>query len=555
MEILAKLIDQLEKLEARVAKLERTTPGDCPIPSAPLPQVGTPRSQESIPSVAATKKIADVPVRRSEEIRSGNWLGAIAVICFILAAGFIVKLAIDSGWLTPARQLALAFVFGGSLIGAGFWLEDRDQEYASLLPAAGISILFLTVFAAHRFHNLISFQLAIVATSFVSALCVYLYDRIRHDVYAIAAACGAYLSPVILGLNVESEFSLYYLIFCSIAFSLISAFVASRTLTVCSSYLAIGMTAVVGGSLGQPAFIASLLGVHFIVFVFGTFQYTKMNQALTRREAWLFFPVLIFFYASEYRFLSLVDPSLASWISLAFAGLLLALYLSAKRLTGAALESRDMILSFASVVFFHSFYLEILPSDAKPILLIAILAFGIFVPFELGKRSFGFPVLALGAVMVLEYLHVLLAVFGNEGPQWYVYSAIISATSITLFLRRRLLFTDEIAGYFILSAAHALAVAALKQIAEPGGSFLVSAAWLVYALFIVAIAYPRRDKVMAKSALLVLNLAAAKALLFDTAATPSVVRIFCLLLTGAVLYGCGLFLRQMSDWTDINKRN
>ena len=61
-------------------------------------------------------------------------------------------------------------------------------------------------------------------------------------------------------------------------------------------------------------------------------------------------------------------------------------------------------------------------------------------------------------------------------------------------------------------------------------------------------AFARRDDVMAKSALFVLGFAAGKALLFDAASASTVVRIFCLLLTGAVLYGCGLFMRKIGSW-------
>lgn len=53
---------------------------------------------------------------------------------------------------------------------------------------------------------------------------------------------------------------------------------------------------------------------------------------------------------------------------------------------------------------------------------------------------------------------------------------------------------------------------------------------------------------MAKSALFVLGFAAGKALLYDAASAPTVVRIGCLLLTGAVLYGCGLLMRKIAHW-------
>jgi hypothetical protein len=64
----------------------------------------------------------------------------------------------------------------------------------------------------------------------------------------------------------------------------------------------------------------------------------------------------------------------------------------------------------------------------------------------------------------------------------------------------------------------------------------------------MAFAFVRKDQVMAKSALFVLGFAAAKALLYDAASAPTLVRIVCLMLTGAVLYGCGFFMRKVADW-------
>ena len=45
-----------------------------------------------------------------------NWLGFIAVICFVLAGGFIIKLSIDSGWLSCEKRIGLSTLFGIGLI-------------------------------------------------------------------------------------------------------------------------------------------------------------------------------------------------------------------------------------------------------------------------------------------------------------------------------------------------------------------------------------------------------------------------------------------------------
>ncbi len=91
--------------------------------------------------------------------KPGNWLGIIGVLCFVLAAGFIIKLSIETGWLTPARQIGIAVLFGLSLIAVGFRLMKSDRGYASLLPAAGIVVLYLSAFAGHLLYQLVTLEL------------------------------------------------------------------------------------------------------------------------------------------------------------------------------------------------------------------------------------------------------------------------------------------------------------------------------------------------------------------------------------------------------------
>src|SRR2546430_4222440 len=52
-------------------------------------------------------------------------------------------------------QVGLAAMFGMVLIGTGFVLREKYLRYASLLPACGIVVLFLTNYGAHLYHRII----------------------------------------------------------------------------------------------------------------------------------------------------------------------------------------------------------------------------------------------------------------------------------------------------------------------------------------------------------------------------------------------------------------
>jgi hypothetical protein len=100
----------------------------------------------------------------------------------------------------------------------------------------------------------------------------------------------------------------------------------------------------------------------------------------------------------------------------------------------------------------------------------------------------------------------------------------------------------------LLVIAHLLAILGLWRLTSDINSLAVSASWLSYAVCVMVFSYKRKDPVMARSALLILTLAAGKTLLFDAAAAATIVRILCLLLTGLVLYGSGLLIRKTKEW-------
>ena len=535
--------DKIKSIEDRLSRIEDR------LNLAPL------RKPEVKPSTSVTSETLQTEkIHDKQETRSGNWLGYIALICFILAAGFIIKLSIDSGWLTPARQIGIAIIFGLSLIGCGIKFLNVDREYTSLLPACGIIILYASIFSAHRFYSLITFQTAIICFGAISLFCIYLYLKIKHDIYPITAALGAYLSPVLLDLHANTIFSLYYFIICSFTFAILSIWVKSRLLTMISAYLAIFLTAYIGFGLQQNELIATILAIQFFIFSLGVYFYTSIRkQPLTERESWSFFPVLLLFYIAEYHFIYLINPDLAAWISLGFATFLILLYLMAKKIMGSAIVTQSMIMTFAAIVFFHAGYLELLPEAAGTWLFVVLMMGFALLPTrfyskEGNIRSFAPFLLFIFVVLGLEYVKMAFKLHSFDNVSWPAVTLAIASIWTLFICQNNLLTKDGGFGYALLAAAHLLVILSLYRLADAHGSLAVSASWLIYAIAIIVFAFIRKDKIMANSALLVLFFSAGKALLYDAASAPTIVRILCLLMTGVVLYGAGLLYRRIAKW-------
>jgi hypothetical protein len=121
--------ERLAAIEARLAKLE--SPSDTQqVPAVPAPQVSQP----------AKPPLINKPVTHTTPLATQllGWGGATALV---LAASYIIKLALISGWLTPERQIAIAVLGGLLMIALGLKLRNHDSSYASLLPAGGLNRL------------------------------------------------------------------------------------------------------------------------------------------------------------------------------------------------------------------------------------------------------------------------------------------------------------------------------------------------------------------------------------------------------------------------------
>ncbi len=124
-----------------------------------------------------------------------GWGGAAALV---LAAAYLIRLAVESGWLTPMRQVAFATLGGLAMIVAGFVLRGMNRQYAGVLPAGGVAILFLCIYGAHLFYGFIDPASATAAVVLVCLLSLWLCRVFESDLYALFAVAGSYSAPVLI---------------------------------------------------------------------------------------------------------------------------------------------------------------------------------------------------------------------------------------------------------------------------------------------------------------------------------------------------------------------
>ncbi len=152
-----------------------------------------------------------LPARRDlEQLIGGslfNWLGIIAVS---LTVGFFLKYAFDNDWIGQRGQLLLGALSGGGILLAAERLRARGyRSYAYVLSGGGVLILYLTVYAARVFYELIDVLPAFLLMIAVTATAVLL--AARHHAYPIAVLglIGGFMTPALLSTGVDNQIGLF----------------------------------------------------------------------------------------------------------------------------------------------------------------------------------------------------------------------------------------------------------------------------------------------------------------------------------------------------------
>ncbi len=485
---------------------------------------------------------------------SGQLLGLIGALCFIFAAVYIVKLALDSGWLTPMKQVMMAATLGFALIGAGFALTTSDKEYSSYLPATGIVILYLTVFGATTFYHVMSFEAACVASVLISIGCLRLYKNFQFEVYQFIAGVGAYVMPFFLGNEANLMFTNVYYIIVSITFTIMSIRLDLRPVSLVSAYLAIFVTSVLNVPADQLELKLYFILAHFMIYASGVLIHTIYNKRpLTNSEALGFFPVILFFYAVEYYYLDRLYPEQAPLFSLALSFALIAFYFVGKKKldSNTPLASGNMIFSAVLVMLTHSLYFVLLPESLRPVVFIGLCG-ALFLLNNRVPESWNLLntlVRIFVAVLLIWNIFTIVAGQFSSSSQINIFNGAVYAILLLLLAVNAKKF-DAVAinANLALALAHPIAILSLFNLVKSGGSLNVSVAWTLYALAILGIGYAKKDRLFAKSSVIVLLIAALKVLIYDTSSAAMGVRVICLLLTGTVLYFSGFIFRKVDSW-------
>ncbi len=530
---------RLQAIEEALKLRSAAPPSYAAPPSIPAPPRHTAR-----PASSSTPAIPPTPTATAI-------LGWGSMAALILAASYLIRLAITVGWLTPVRQVVLAALFGLVLIFIGFTVKAKHPRYASFLPGAGLVILFLADYGGHLYYSLITPLQATIGVVLICGVALVLGRVFEGEFYPLVAVIGSYSAPVLLTtfhqnpLDLAIYFSAWSVLYCWYAIK-----VERRQVYLLAAYLALIVFdyAWRDGNPTQWHAAVTFQLLQFLLFTGATAIFSVVHQApLEMRSVKSHLPVLLIFYFLQYTILREHLPTWAPWIACSSLVVLLSAYALARAYSVSASAGRLIIAAYAAVVMLHAGYLELLPDRLRlwvGLGLIVLMAG--YASLHSEHAINWWPVFA-AAIMIflINDGRLLLEWEVQEVPG---YKFLIPLYAIALYVGYGLLQSQrDLALYspWLLYMGHANTMAGAGQLFH--GRLAISLIWALLAMATLLVAIRLSNKSLGQSALFVFGAFGIKVWLFDLSGADSLVRIGCLLVLGASLYVGGLLYQKMVE--------
>ncbi|HEU5303653.1 MAG TPA: DUF2339 domain-containing protein [Gemmatimonadales bacterium] len=199
--------DRIERLEERVARLEEmigALAGKRGGGEAGKRSTATETRTAEAKSTPVPTRPSPLPGFPASPLPSEQWIGqrlllAVGVVALILAAGYLLRLSFDRGWISPLMRCIGGAVAGVIVGGIGWRLHPRYRTYGAALIGCGAAIIYLSVWAAARLYSVLPPTTGILSLALVSIALAMIAFAINVEALGATAALGAFFAPLLLG--------------------------------------------------------------------------------------------------------------------------------------------------------------------------------------------------------------------------------------------------------------------------------------------------------------------------------------------------------------------
>ncbi|WP_426163643.1 DUF2339 domain-containing protein [Sandarakinorhabdus sp. DWP1-3-1] len=129
----------------------------------------------------------------------GNTIVRVGLVILFVGLSFLARYAAMSGLLPIEFRLAAIGAAGIALLVVGFLRREARPDFALALQGGGVAVIYLTIFGAARFYELLPPMAALVLMIIVCAFGCALALLQNSQVLAAAAFAGGFAVPVLVG--------------------------------------------------------------------------------------------------------------------------------------------------------------------------------------------------------------------------------------------------------------------------------------------------------------------------------------------------------------------
>ena len=195
----ARLVRRVNELERQLHALtgQPSEPEAIRESTPPAPASVAPKAPEPVEIPTPTPVPTETPTLESK--LGLAWVNRVAVVTCIFAAAFFFKYAADNEWIGPSGRVIMGLLAGcAALFFAERFHARAERVYSQGLCGLGVSMLYLSFFAAFQFYKLIPQGPAFALMAIASVLAGALAMRFESQAIAVLALIGGFLTPPLL---------------------------------------------------------------------------------------------------------------------------------------------------------------------------------------------------------------------------------------------------------------------------------------------------------------------------------------------------------------------
>ncbi len=333
-----KIKSAIEDLNARVLELEGVTGERRPIFETTL-EASSSQIQPMGESVRTTPVSADVEKTESVETKiTGKWFAGVGIIALLFGVGFFLKYAFENNLIGVTGRVMMGIIAGIALLVVGDILSRKEtyRQYSFFLSGGGLAILYLSIYGAFNFYQLIDQTTAFIFMAIITAGGAVLSLKSDSARLANMSLLGGFLTPFLVSNGTDSQVALFtYILLLDLSFLGISYFkkwLGTYLLSFFGTYFVYYMWSVRFYSPDKLWPTMFFLTAFFAVFLVAAFLSSVSKKKISTENDVIVnsLNALAYFSTSYFLLKPLYEPYLGFFFVLGAAAYLLAAYMIAE---------------------------------------------------------------------------------------------------------------------------------------------------------------------------------------------------------------------------------